>query len=56
MKAKRSGYAKKASVNRQDQQKVQSTGSGTEVSGNAANDSNCNGLCTIHWKPVAVAK
>lgn len=56
MKRKRSGYVKKSSVNRQDQKKVQSAANGTEASGNAANDANCNGLCTIHWKPGTVAK
>lgn len=56
MKRKRSGYAKKSSVNRQDQKKVQSAGNVAEASGNANAETSCNGLCSIHWKPGTVAK
>lgn len=56
MKRKRSGYAKKSSVNRQDQKKVQSAGNVAEANGNVNAETSCNGLCSIHWKPGTVAK
>jgi hypothetical protein len=56
MKRKRSGYAKKSSVNRQDQKKAQPTGNVAEANGSGTTESNCNGLCSIHWKPGTVAK